>query len=220
MTGRMPSMRKEAANLERVDRKVARKTGHQRDSALMRAVGGIRELADQPPLIALSAATIAAGILLQKGQVTLTGIRMFASHWLATKAKTFIKHRIDRTRPFVMLDDGSYHARKGQSRAPRENSFPSGHTAGAVAIARAVARDFPATARIGYTAAAAAGAVQLPRGKHYLSDVLVGAAIGLIAEGVISLIIPARLAKGAEIPGDPYENRTRVFAVRGRRPNR
>jgi membrane-associated phospholipid phosphatase len=148
----------------------------------MKAIGQVSELADQPPLIALSVVTIMAGLLLGKGRLTRTGVRMLASHWLATQAKSFIKRRIDRTRPFVMLGGESYHPRRGQSRAKRENSFPSGHTAGAVAIARAVARDYPAAAPVGYAAATAAGAVQLPRGAHFLSDILVGAAIGLLAE--------------------------------------
>lgn len=194
--------RKQAAKIERADRKVARATGGKHDSRWMHAIGRISELADQPPLIVLSTATIVAGIGTRNMRLARTGVRMFASHWLATKAKSVVKHRLDRTRPFVMLSGGSYHARTGHSRAKRENSFPSGHTAGAVAVARAVARDYPASAPIGFAAAGAAGAIQLPRGAHYLSDVLVGAAIGWLAEAACRLILPPAREARSPISSD------------------
>lgn len=201
--------RRKTAKIEQADRKVARAAGGERDTSWMKAVGQASELADQPPLIALSAATIAAGVMLGKGRVTRTGIRMLASHWLATQVKSFIKRRVDRTRPFVMLGGDSYHARKGHTHAKRENSFPSGHMAGAVAVARAVARDYPASAPIGYAAATAAGAVQLPRGAHFLSDVLAGAVIGLLAEAAVRLILPPRNPRS---PGQPSVRRPIVDA--------
>jgi membrane-associated phospholipid phosphatase len=188
------------AKVEKIDRRLARATGGQRNTRWMKMVGAISEAADQPPLIALSAATILAGVILGKRRLTRTGVRMLASHWLATQAKSLVKQQVDRTRPFVLLGGESYHARKGHSAAKRENSFPSGHTAGAVAVARAVARDYPASAPIGYGAAVTAGAVQLPRGAHFLSDVVAGAAIGLAAEAAIRLFLQPADAQGA-VPG-------------------
>lgn len=189
---------KTARKVERVDRKVARATGNQRATPAVRVAGALSEIADQPPLIALSAATLAVGIVSGAPRLRRAGLRMLASHWLATRAKSFVKGRIDRTRPFVMLGGGAYHARRGSSHAKRENSFPSGHSAGAVAIACAVARDYPASAPIGYAAATAAAAVQLPRGAHYLSDVLVGAAIGWLAEAAVRMILPPMDAAARE----------------------
>lgn len=177
--------------VERADRSIARTTGRRRTSSLVQAASTISDLADQPPLIALSAATLVAGIVTGRRRLAWTGLHMLASHWLATQAKNVVKRRIDRTRPFVMLGGDAYHARKGHSAAKRENSFPSGHTAGAVAVARAVAQNYPASAPLGYTAAATAAAVQLPRGAHYLSDVLVGAAIGWIADMAIRFVLPS-----------------------------
>ncbi|MDB5714733.1 MAG: phosphatase family protein [Sphingomonadales bacterium] len=179
------------ATVEKLDRKVARVAGSKRDTPIVKAVGTISDLADQPPLITISTLTIAAGVVVGRDRLVRTGVRMLASHLLATQMKSFVKHRVDRTRPFVILRGDEYHARKGTSHAKRENSFPSGHTAGAVAVARAVARDFPASAPIGYTAAATAAAVQLPRAAHFASDVLVGAMIGLAAEALVALVLPA-----------------------------
>lgn len=196
MTDAKAKAKRGKRKVETADRRVARATGGKRDSSIVKAIGQISELADQPPLIALSAATIAVGLLLRRGRVVRVGARMIASHWLATQAKSIVKQHVDRTRPFVMLGGEAYHARQGHSHAKRENSFPSGHTAGAVAVARAVARDFPASAPVGYTAAAAAGAIQLPRGAHFLSDVVVGAAIGWLAEAAVRLILPPAAEAG------------------------
>lgn len=196
-TGRLEAMantkdaaKKQVRGVELADRKVARIAGSKRDTPFVKAIGTLSELADQPPLIAISALTIVAGVVLGRSRVARTGVRMLASHWLATQAKSFVKHRIDRTRPFVMLGGDGYHAQKGSSHEKGENSFPSGHTAGAVAVARAVARDFPESATIGYTAAATAAAVQLPRAAHFASDVMVGGLIGLAAEAVVALVLP------------------------------
>lgn len=189
-----PSGKPRTGKVERADRKVARTTGSARDTAIVRALGTLSDLADQPPLIALSGATLAVGAITRNARLARTGLRMLASHWLATRAKSFIKHRVDRSRPFVMLSGGAYHARPGHSRAKRESSFPSGHTAGAVAVARAVARDYPAGAPVGYAAAGAAGAIQVPRGAHFLSDVVVGAAIGWLAEAAVRLLLPPAAA--------------------------
>lgn len=174
--------------IEQTDRDVARAIAPARHSRTVRALGQASEAADQPPLIALSVATAIAGVLTRRPRLARTGLRMLASHLLATQAKSFVKHRVDRTRPFVMLGGDGYHARKGSSEEKGENSFPSGHTAGAVAVARAVAAEYPGSRPLGYTAAAAAGAIQVPRGTHYVSDVIVGAAIGLAAEALVRLV--------------------------------
>ncbi|KQM18785.1 phosphatase PAP2 family protein [Novosphingobium sp. Leaf2] len=177
--------------VERTDMTVARATGTQRKTRVVRAMGVASDLADQPPLRAWSALACAIGLLRGDRRLVRTGVRMLASHTLATLGKSSIKHRIDRTRPFVMLDGGDYHAREGDSSETRENSFPSGHTAGAMAVAGAVACEYPQHAMTAYSIAAAAGAIQIPRGKHYLSDVLVGAVIGLAADVAVRLVFPA-----------------------------
>ncbi|MFN2473021.1 MAG: phosphatase PAP2 family protein, partial [Sphingomicrobium sp.] len=71
------------------------------------------------------------------------------------------------------------------------NSFPSGHTAGAVAVARAIGRDYPGIRVPALALAAGIAAVQVPRGKHYVSDVLAGAFIGLAADVAVE-----RFARG------------------------
>src|SRR4051812_18667417 len=81
-----------------------------RNSLLVRATGQLSELADQPPLITICAAAFAAGLILRNGQLARAGGRMLAAELLATMIKSTVKHRVDRTRPHVRANGGSYKA--------------------------------------------------------------------------------------------------------------
>ena len=70
-----------------------------------------------------------------------------------------------------------------------DKSFPSGHTAGAVAVARAAARVYPGAVPALAAVTVGVGALQLPTGKHYASDVVAGAAVGLVGEAVVDGIV-------------------------------
>lgn len=106
---------------------------------------------------------------------------MLAAEWMATKAKSFVKHRIDRTRSRRPVEGGQYSMKRGDCHDTELNSCPSGHTAGAVSVARAFASEYPQHAGKAALAAAFVGAIQIFCCKHYLSDVGVRAAIGLAA---------------------------------------
>lgn len=149
---------------------------------LVRAAGAATELADQPPLIALSAATIVVGAVLRRPAVLRSGVRMLASHLVATGIKTALKNSVDRTRPSRALKEGHSIGRGDGAEDTTLNSFPSGHTAGAVAVAQAVASESPAAAVPLQAAAAGVAALQPSRGQHYLSDVAAGALIGWLSE--------------------------------------
>jgi membrane-associated phospholipid phosphatase len=114
------------------------------------------------------------------------GARMLASELLATAAKTVVKRSIDRTRPKVLVEEGHYEMHPGDSRGHRINSFPSGHTAGAVTVARAIARDYPEHAAAAYATAAAIAVIQIPRCTHYPTDIAAGAVVGIAAEAIVS----------------------------------
>jgi undecaprenyl-diphosphatase len=170
----------------RADRKATHKIAEARDTWPVRIAGAASEAADQPPLIALSMATVVLGAVLQRREIARGGVRMLAAHALATGIKTALKTGIDRTRPQKAIAEG-HHIGKGHGTEDTDlNSFPSGHTAGAVAVAQAAARDMPAVALPARMAAFAAAAIQMPRGKHYFSDVIAGAAIGWASEQAVS----------------------------------
>lgn len=176
-----------ASKAAEAEHEATRKVARRRNHPVVAALGNASEIADQPPLIALSLFTIAAGAVLRKPVTVRVGSRMLASHLLATWIKTMVKKSVDRTRPERALERGEHRIAKGKGAEDSGlNSFPSGHTAGAVAVAQAVARDVPDAALPARLAAGSIGAMQLPRGKHYISDVLVGAAIGWLSEAVVS----------------------------------
>jgi membrane-associated phospholipid phosphatase len=159
-----------------------------RGSAPMKALGRFASLGDQPPLRTLCVATIAAGLAGGDRRLTRAGLRMLAAHTLATLAKDFIKHRVDRTRPRSESEKGRDHVpRPGRHTAKEVTSFPSGHSAGAAAVARAFAREYPEHSAPAYAAAGALALAQIPRCAHYPTDVGAGLAIGIAAEAVVDI---------------------------------
>ncbi|MFF4056171.1 phosphatase PAP2 family protein [Streptomyces sp. NPDC001668] len=64
---------------------------------------------------------------------------------------------------------------------PDSSSFPSGHTAAAVAFTAAVAPTWPAAGALCAVPAAMVAVERVQSGAHYPSDVAAGAAIGLAA---------------------------------------
>jgi membrane-associated phospholipid phosphatase len=166
-------------------------------SFAVRALGAFAGLGDQPPMRILCGSVIAVGLIGGDRRLARAGLRMLAAHTLATLAKDFVKNRIDRTRPRSKQKAGKDHRpRPGTKKAKEETSFPSGHSAGAVAVARAFARDYPEHGVPALAAGAALSLAQIPRCAHYPSDVGAGIAIGLVSEAAVDIAF--RLAEGAQ----------------------
>lgn len=73
-------------------------------------------------------------------------------------------------------------------------SFPSGHTATAFAAAPVLARHFgPIVGGAAYGAAALTGLARMEEHKHFIADVLVGAAIGVVAGRTFTAEHPLRV---------------------------
>jgi uncharacterized protein (TIGR02284 family) len=171
---------------ERADVKVAQKLSHARNSPVVRALGTFSELADQPQLNTIRVATIGVGLISGNRRMAKAGFRMLATQLLSTRLKGLIKHRVDRTRPKAIADGRKYERHAGENHASEMNSFPSGHTAGAVAVARSFAREYPEHQFAAYTGAAAIGLIQVPRSKHYPSDVAAEIVVGLVADQLVA----------------------------------
>jgi undecaprenyl-diphosphatase len=153
----------------------------------VRALGVYGKVGDQPPLLALSGGVLALGLLRADARLAKAGANMIAAHLLATGIKNFLKHRIDRNRPRNADGAADNEAKPGDSRAKAKTSFPSGHSAGAIAVARAFGREYP-----GYRPAAMGGAglvavSQIARSAHFATDVLAGAVIGWSSEAIVNL---------------------------------
>ncbi len=160
------------------------------DHPVVWSAGKLSEIADQPPLIAINVATIAIGLARSDRRLMRTGVRMLAAHALATLAKGVIKHRVDRARPHLFADRDEHVPTPGHRDEGPQNSFPSGHTAGAVSVARAVARGYPGAANTAHAASAAIALIQIPRGTHFPIDVVAGAIIGWAAEALVAQVMP------------------------------
>lgn len=160
-----------------------------RETPLVRLLSFVGDAGDQPPMRILCGAVIAAGLFGGSRRLARAGTHMLLAHSLATEAKSLLKHNVDRTRPRSRRHGSDGHRfSAGDEGSKEEMSFPSGHSAGAVAVARAFARHYPEHDKAALTAASVIALAQIPRCAHYPSDVAAGIAIGVAAEAVTALL--------------------------------
>ena len=177
--------------VERTDKAVADKLALDGRTRTAQHTSSFAELGDQPPLRLLCGVTIGFGLLRRDPKLVRSGLRMLAAHGIATGLKGVIKHRIDRTRPGEAMKNGRYRLEPGKSHAKKLSSMPSGHSAGVAAVALAVGREYPSAAPAAGLGATSIIAAQLPSKNHFLSDVIVGAAIGIASEMTVSALMRA-----------------------------
>lgn len=76
-----------------------------------------------------------------------------------------------------------------------ENTFPSGHTAtaffGATVLAHEYRDTHPEFVIAGYTLATATGALRITNNKHWVTDVLMGSAIGIASAELAYILYPS-----------------------------
>ncbi len=103
---------------------------------------------------------------------------LIVSSIISNGASTILKKEIYKERP-GSIAYGATHA----------NSFPSGHTTTAFTTATVLYEEFidtnPILAYSGYAFAIATGGLRMMNNAHYLSDVLVGAGIGILATRLV-----------------------------------
>jgi hypothetical protein len=123
-------------------------------------------LGNTPEQVALSVGTYAFGRLFDKPKVSHLGMDLLQAQILGELMVEPLKFATRRTRP-----DGS-----------NRQSFPSGHAAVTFATATVIERHLGwRKSLLGYTIASYVAASRLHDNRHYLSDVVFGAAVGSIA---------------------------------------
>lgn len=156
----------------------------------VKVLAWLSEVGDQPQLLSVSGGLLALGLVRRDGRMAQAGARMIAALLLATAAKNFVKRRVDRTRPRSADGNDGHMPKPGRSRAKEETSFPSGHSAGAIAVARAYSREYPEHQATALAGAGFVALAQIPRSAHYPTDVGAGLAIGFAAEAAVDLVWP------------------------------
>jgi membrane-associated phospholipid phosphatase len=151
-------------------------------SPLVRALELFSKLGDQPELRLIAGGLIVAGTFGGSERLVRAGARMMLAHEAATLAKDSVKINVDRTRPRSADDRREKKPKKGKHTAKEKTSFPSGHSAGAIAAARAFSREYPEYRAMAIGAATLVALSQIPRCAHYPTDVAAGLSIGLVAE--------------------------------------
>jgi undecaprenyl-diphosphatase len=165
--------------LHRLDAELFRRTVERHDPVLDRTLPALSRAADFSVLWFGVAAVLAR---VDRPGWRRGAVRGVAAIALAsTTANLVVKGQYGRARP--PLQTVPVHRRV--RRVPVTTSFPSGHSASAVAFAAAAGREAPELALpLGLVAAAVAWS-RVWTGAHYPGDVVVGAAIGALAAAAV-----------------------------------
>lgn len=130
--------------------------------------------------------------------VSLSGVQ--GKHSLANQAALYVKSELVMLAVVYSL---KYSVGEGRPDTGRKNSFPSGHTAQAFTAAAFLAKEYGHKSIwisiAAYTAASTVGVFRMLNNRHWISDVLVGAGIGLLSTELVYRTHKNRWGKHASI---------------------
>ena len=134
-------------------------------------------------LLLVSAVLLAVGYVLQRASLKRAGWGTLFAHAVAGGVNTAIKHLVGRGRPkFMHTDHFEFVPFGGKG----WDSFPSGHSMAAFAIATVLAVRFPKARWLMIVTALAVSASRLFRASHFLSDIIAGAIFGVLIGMVVA----------------------------------
>jgi len=172
--------------VEQADVEISKAVSDYKETPPVEALGWFGDMTDQPPLYAFIGGVAAVALIRRDRRLLRTAGRMLGAHLLGIRAKNAVKSAVDRTRPQLLIEEGCYEAGKGSRGEKAFSSFPSGHTVGAVAVARALVRDYPRYRTPAYAACIAAAFARVAKCDHFVSDTAAGALIGFASEAATS----------------------------------
>lgn len=136
-----------------------------------------------------AAVTMGAGHLVGSDRVARVGLRSLESLVVVDLLATFFKVGVGRQRPEGTTESDVF---RPISWSHEYASFPSGHAAHAFALASTVSRELGGwTPWVAYPLAAGVGASRVIGRRHWPTDIVAGAALGLFAARLTARLHPA-----------------------------
>jgi len=153
-------------------------------------VNGFRTASDFTGIyipVAAAGAALLGGTIRHDEHLRETGALAMTAMIDTQLLTTFIKYSTDRARPSATGATPSSGAFWPNGHSFSADSFPSGHTANAFAVAHVIADEYPGwkVKLAVYSLAAATGFERVAGREHFPSDVLVGGALGYLVGGYV-----------------------------------
>jgi membrane-associated phospholipid phosphatase len=154
-------------------------------------------------LVLISIGLGVIGYVWKRDRFIRAGWQSLIAHGIAGLFIQIIKHLLGRPRPRFMHQD---QWEMGPSFQGGLDTFPSGHSAAAFAVAAVLTRQFPKGAWMWYGVAAFVAISRVMRGSHFPSDTLAGSLIGFLVGYIMSRPLKdwLRFVIEALVKGLPY----------------
>ncbi|MFH8377791.1 phosphatase PAP2 family protein [Streptomyces cyaneofuscatus] len=160
--------------LKSADRFVTQQVGLRIPAHASRVLSLAEEAAESSKLWCVAAAAMAAGGGRRGRKAAVTGLVALTLAQLVSNGVG--KQLVDRSRP-----PKEWFPHDEADDRPDSSSFPSGHTAAAVAFTAAVTSTWPTAGAVCAVPATMVAIERVQSGAHYPSDVVAGATIGLLS---------------------------------------
>ena len=141
----------------------------------------------------LAGITLLVGKVIGDSKVARIGLQSLETLAIADGITTLFKVGVGRARPNTTTDSDSFDS---FSLDPANNSFPSGHTAHLFGLAGTLHRelkDTPWVPFLVYPVATATAVSRVVGRKHWVTDVVAGAAVGLFSSKVVGRLNARRM---------------------------
>ncbi len=154
--------------------------------------------------LGLTGATFLIGVAAGSETTSRVGLRSLETLLLNTVLTSSMKVTIGRARPFTGLDEDDFDS---FSASPERRSFPSGHTSNAFALATTISRELregaPWVPFVAYPIAAYVGVSRVLDERHWLTDVMAGAALGVFSSRLIERLHTPKRGVSSSIVSSP-----------------
>ncbi len=153
----------------------------------------------------------ASGLLTDDRRLTRTSVHIVEAAFLTQILTGVLKETIGRSRPYTQ--NGPYEADAFDFQGGHSaRSMPSGHTSKVFAVASVIAHEYDAwwVKAAAYGTATSAGLQRIESGKHWLSDVFVGALLGYFVGKTVADAPPRTSPDGSSFTYRPVVSPNRV----------